>query len=75
MVALLQKLQLAPQRTGMHQVTVQSHILDFVTCREHTMVCHNRGTSTGRVAQVTAPRQYGKDNVLQSRTDESQDTS
>lgn len=36
------------------------------------MVCHDRWTSTCRVAEVPAPGQGGKDDVLQSRTDESQ---
>ena|ERR1700730_9517099 len=36
------------------------------------MVSHDRRTSARRVAKIPAPGQGGKDDVLQSRTDESQ---
>lgn len=72
MVALPQKPELAPQRIRMHQVAVQSRIPDFVSGWEHAVVGHNRGTSTRRAAKVPAPGQGWKDDVLQSRTDESQ---
>jgi hypothetical protein len=65
-------LQLSPQRICANQVAVQSLIPDFVAGWEYAMVSHDRRTSARRVAKVPAPGQGGKDDVLQSRTDESQ---
>src|SRR3981189_1723113 len=71
-IALRQKLQLSPQRICANQVAVQSLILDFVAGWEYAVVSHNRRTCADRVAKVPAPGQGGKDDVFQSRTDESQ---
>jgi hypothetical protein len=71
-IARLQKLQLAPQRISANQVAVQSWIPDFVTGWEDAMVSHDRRASARRVPKVPTPGQGGKDDVLQSRTDESQ---
>src|ERR1700675_1589442 len=71
-IALLQKLQLPPQRICLDQVAVQSRVPDFVAGWEHAVVSHDRWTSASRVAEVPAPGQGGKDDVLQSRSDEPQ---
>jgi len=71
-IARLQKLQLAPQRISANQVAVQSWIPHFVTGWEDAMVSHDRRASARRAPKVPAPGQSGKDDVLQSRTDESQ---
>src|SRR6266404_4103805 len=71
-IARFQKLQLSPQRICLDQVAIQSRVPDYVAGWEHAVVSHNRWTSASRVAEVPAPGQGGKDEVLQSRTDESQ---
>src|SRR6267143_5017746 len=71
-IALFQKLQLSPERICLDQVAIQSQVPDYVAGGEHAVVSHNRWTSASRVAEVHAPGQGGKDEVLQSRTDESQ---
>src|SRR6266403_1905307 len=71
-IALFQKLQMPPQRICLDQVAIQSRVPDYVAGWEHAVVSHDRWTSASRVAEVPAPGQGGKDEVLQSRTDESQ---
>ena len=71
-IARLQKLQLSPQRICANQVAVQSLIPDFVAGWEYAMVSHDRRTNASPIAKVPAPGKGGKDDVLQSRTDESQ---
>ena len=71
-IALFQKLQLSPERICLDQVAIQSRVPDYVAGWKHAVVSHDRWASASRVAEVPAPGQGGKDEVLQSRTDESQ---
>src|ERR1700688_347009 len=69
-VSIFEKLELASERFGRHQIAIQSRVNDFVFCGQYTVVSQDRGCGQRSAAKISCLGQAGIDNVLQQGTDQ-----